>query len=56
MPLNKLDDSLRQEIDALRAEGRAKIPERVIMEYLPPAGGKGPRLFLRGVRSLRDQG
>ena len=48
MSLNKLDDSLRQEIDALKSEGRAKIPERVIMEYLPPAGGKGPRYKLKG--------
>jgi len=48
MPLEKLDDSLRQEIDALKAEGRAKIPERVIVEYLPPVGKKGPRYKLKG--------
>jgi glycine C-acetyltransferase len=48
MPLDKLDNSLRQEIDALKAEGRAKIPERVIMEVLPPAGEKGPRYKLKG--------
>jgi len=48
MPLDKLDDSLGQEIDALKAEGRAKNPERVIMEYLPPAGEKGPRYKLKG--------
>src|SRR5512143_1680290 len=48
MPLDKLDNSLRQEIDALKAEGRAKIPERVIMEYLPPEGEKGPRYKLKG--------
>jgi glycine C-acetyltransferase len=48
MPLDKLDHSLRQEIDALKAEGRAKIPERVIMEYLPPEGEKGPRYKLKG--------
>jgi glycine C-acetyltransferase len=48
MPLDTLDNSLRKEIDALKAEGRAKIPERVIMEYLPPAGEKGPRYKLKG--------
>lgn len=48
MPLDKLDNSLRQEIDALKAEGRAKIPERVIMEYLPAEGEKGPRYKLKG--------
>jgi glycine C-acetyltransferase len=48
MPLEKLDTSLRQEIDALKAEGRAKIPERVIMEYLPPVGERGPRYKLKG--------
>lgn len=48
MPLEKLDTSLRQEIDDLKAEGRAKIPERVIMEYLPPVGERGPRYKLKG--------
>jgi glycine C-acetyltransferase len=48
MPLPKLDDSLRKEISALEAEGRAKVPERIIMEYFPPAGKKGPRYRLKG--------
>jgi glycine C-acetyltransferase len=48
MSLNKLDHSLKQEIDTLKAEGRAKAPERVIMEYLPPLGAKGPRYKLKG--------
>lgn len=48
MPLHKLDESLKQEIDVLRAEGRAKAPERVILAYLPPAGERGPRYKLKG--------
>jgi len=48
MPLNKLDDSLMREIEALKAEGRAKAPERVIIEYLPPRGKRGPRYKLKG--------
>lgn len=48
MSLDKLDTSLAQEIDALRDEGRAKIPERVITEYIPPKGEFGPRYRLRG--------
>lgn len=48
MPLDKLDQSLKQEIDVLKAEGRSKAPERVIMEYIPPAGKKGPRYKLQG--------
>ena len=48
MPLDKLDGSLMKEIAALEAEGRAKAPERVILEYLPPAGRRGPRYRLQG--------
>ncbi|MFZ7124993.1 MAG: aminotransferase class I/II-fold pyridoxal phosphate-dependent enzyme [Desulfobacterales bacterium] len=48
MPLNMLDHSLKLEIEALETEGRAKAPERVIVDYIPPAGGKGPRYRLRG--------
>ena len=48
MPLNKLDIALQQEIEALKAEGRAKAPERVIVDYIPPRGDKGPRYKLQG--------
>ena len=48
MSLNKLDYSLMREIDGLKAEGRAKVPERVILEVLPPVGEKGPRYKLKG--------
>ncbi len=48
MSLDKLNGTLKQELEALKAEGRAKIPERVIVEYLPPAGEKGPRYKLKG--------
>ncbi len=48
MPLNKLDDSLKQEIDALKAEGRAKAPERIIVKHIPPRGKRGPRYKLKG--------
>ncbi len=49
MPVEHLDHSLRQEIEALQAEGLAKAPERIIVDYLPPAGEKGPRYILKGV-------
>jgi glycine C-acetyltransferase len=49
MPREHLDRSLKQEIEALQAEGRAKAPERVIVDYIPPAGEKGPRYILKGV-------
>jgi len=48
MPLHNLDDSLRQEIEALKAEGRAKAPERIIVEYIPAKGETGPRYKLQG--------
>jgi glycine C-acetyltransferase len=48
MALDKLDGSLKKEIGVLKAEGRAKAPERVIVEYIPPAGKKGPRYRLQG--------
>ncbi len=49
MPIEHLDQSLRQEIEVLQAEGRAKAPERIIVDYIPPAGEKGPRYILKGV-------
>ena len=42
MSLDALDRSLELELEALRAEGRAKPPERVITAYLPPREGRGP--------------
>jgi glycine C-acetyltransferase len=48
MALDALDRALQIELDALKAEGRAKPPERVIVGYIPPQGDKGPRYRLRG--------
>lgn len=48
MGLTKLDRSLVQEVESLKAEGRAKPPERVIVEYIPARGEKGPRYRLAG--------
>jgi len=48
MTINKLDLSLSQELDSLKAEGRAKAPERIIETYIPPNGPKGPRYKLVG--------
>lgn len=48
MPLDKLDPQLRQEIEDLTQEGRAKAPERVIEGYVPPKGDRGPRYRLAG--------
>jgi glycine C-acetyltransferase len=48
MSLAALEKALQQELEALKAEGRAKPPERVIVAYLPPQGEKGPRYRLRG--------
>ncbi len=48
MPLEKLDQSLQQEIEALQSEGRAKAPERIIVDYIPPRGDRGPRYKLKG--------
>ena len=48
MPLDRLNPALRLEISALEEEGRAKAPERVISEYLPARGPRGPRYKLAG--------
>lgn len=48
MSTHKLDKSLHAELDILTAEGRAKIPERVITRYIPPKGLIGPRYRLHG--------
>lgn len=48
MPLDRLNRALRSEIAALEEDGRAKAPERVIADYLPPCGTRGPRYKLVG--------
>ncbi|MFQ5585060.1 MAG: aminotransferase class I/II-fold pyridoxal phosphate-dependent enzyme, partial [Calditrichia bacterium] len=48
MSLQKLNSALVKEVAALKEEGRAKAPERIIVDYIPPAGEKGPRYKLRG--------
>jgi len=48
MSTNKLDISLTGELEALKQEGRAKAPERIIEQYIPPEGKKGPRYKLVG--------
>ncbi len=48
MSTRKLDISLARELDALKLEGRAKPPERIIEHYIPPKGDDGPRYKLKG--------
>ena len=45
---DKLEQALLKEVRALEAEGRAKAPERVIVEVIPPTGARGPRYRLAG--------
>jgi glycine C-acetyltransferase len=52
MALDKLDASLASELSALDREGRSKAPERIIVGYASPKGGRGPRYRLQG--SERD--
>ena len=49
MPTEKLDNALDTEIEQLHAEGRAKIPERIIDGYIPPRGDSGPRYRIQGI-------
>ena len=48
MSLDKLNAALVADVAALREEGRAKAPERVIVGYVPASGGRGPRYRLHG--------
>lgn len=48
MATSKLDKSLQTELAALVAEGRAKAPERVITQFIPPKNDSGPRYRLEG--------
>ena len=48
MALDKLDRILELEIEQLKEEGRAKLPERIINGYRPPQGEKGARYLIEG--------
>ena len=48
MATNKLDNSLTGELEVLKQEGRAKSPERIIEQYIPPKGELGPRYKMVG--------
>ena len=48
MALDKLNKVLDQEVEQLKREGRAKMPERIISGYLPPQGSKGARYLIEG--------
>lgn len=48
MSLQRLDAGLNKEVANLVAEGRAKAPERVIVEVLPPKAPYGRRYKLQG--------
>ncbi|MFB3819933.1 MAG: aminotransferase class I/II-fold pyridoxal phosphate-dependent enzyme [Candidatus Methylomirabilales bacterium] len=48
MGMAELDRALQAEVEALRAEGRAKAPERVIVGVVPAQGAHGPRYRLAG--------
>lgn len=48
MSLDLFSAGLAREIAAMKTEGRAKPPERVIVDYLSPEGGRGPRYRLEG--------
>lgn len=48
MSLAKLDMALFQELATLQIEGRTKPKERVISNYVPPSGDRGPRYTIEG--------
>ena len=48
MSLDKLNAAIVADVAALKEEGRAKAPERIIVGYLPPSGARGPRYRLHG--------
>ena len=48
MSMDRLNRALMTEVEQLQAEGRAKAPERIIDDYIPASGEKGPRYKLRG--------
>lgn len=48
MPLSRITDVLRDELERLSLEGRAKGKEFVIVDVKKPQGKKGPRFLLKG--------
>ncbi len=48
MSLDKLNTALLADVAKLAVEGRAKAPERLIVGYVPPRDGRGPRYRLQG--------
>ncbi len=48
MSTDRLDSALVTELETLSQEGRAKAPERVIRQYIPPINNFGPRYLLHG--------
>ena len=48
MSLELLNAGLAKDVAELKASGRAKAPERVIVDTVPPAGARGPRYKLAG--------
>lgn len=48
MSLRALSAGLQREVAGMVAEGRAKAPERIIVDYLRPQGERGPRYKLEG--------
>jgi glycine C-acetyltransferase len=48
MPLNRLTDALRAHVAELEEKGTAKGAESVVVEVIPPSGGRGPRFRLEG--------
>lgn len=51
MSTDKLDISLSYELDQLKEDGRAKPKERVIEQYIPANGKKGPRYKMAGSKN-----
>ena len=51
MSLEKLNQKLVAEVEMLKAEGRAKAPERIIVGYQAPQGESGPRYRLQGANN-----
>jgi glycine C-acetyltransferase len=47
MSLQKLNSALAKDLAVLKEEGRAKAPERIIVDYIPQKNGKGPRYKLQ---------
>jgi glycine C-acetyltransferase len=48
MSLERLNAALVREVADLEEQGRAKAPERVMVDYLPARGSRGPRYKLQG--------